>query len=237
MRNTAASNNRSNSGAYGGAGTGQNSGYNNYRGNRGGGYNNRGGNMNNLSGFNRGGFQQPMTGGFQGSGMGGYQATPMGGMQSYGGFQNRGAMAGGMRGGPMGMRGGRGGMNASPMMGMPMGGMGLGGMGTMGMNMPQLGGGMGMQGMTGSYSQPPVNPPANHGTLAIAVGFPAQNVTQAAHFSPSGGVDASAPGALWGKGDTAGSNPSLAWAKYTQYPPQTSSTAPAPSPFRSHYTL
>jgi len=61
---------------------------------------------------------------------------------------------GGVRAGPMGMRGGRGGMNPNPMMGMPMTGMNvggmagaMGGMGGMGMGMPQMGAGMGMQGM------------------------------------------------------------------------------------------
>lgn len=53
---------------------------------------------------------------------------------------------GGMRSGAMGMRGGRGSMGPSPMMGVPMGNIGMGGMGTamgaMGMGIPQ----MGMQG-------------------------------------------------------------------------------------------
>ena len=149
MRNTPANNNRSNSGAYGGTGNSQNPGYNNYRGNRGGGYNNRGGSTSNLSGFNRGGFQQPVSSGFQGPGVGGYQGTPMGSMQSYGGFQARGAIAGGMRAGAMGIRGGRGSMGTNPMMGMPMGGMG---MGAMGMNMPQMVGSIGMQGMKRSLT-------------------------------------------------------------------------------------
>ena len=146
MRNTPGNNSRSSSAAYGGTGPGQGTGFSSYRGNRGGGYNNRGGGMNNLSGFNRGGFQQSVNSGFQGSSMGGYQGTSMGNLQSYGGFQGRGAMAGGMRGGAMGMRGGRGGMSTNPMMGMPMGGMGIG---AMGMNMPQMAGSIAMQGMTG----------------------------------------------------------------------------------------
>ncbi|KAL8839057.1 MAG: hypothetical protein Q9170_001893 [Blastenia crenularia] len=103
---------------------GQQSGYSSYRGGRGGGYNARG-NMHGSSNYNRGGFQQPMNSGFQSSPIGAFQG--MGGVQSYGGFQNRGGMMGNMRGGSMGMRGGRGGMGANGMMGMPMGGM-MGGM-------------------------------------------------------------------------------------------------------------
>lgn len=61
---------------------------------------------------------------------------------------------GGMRGGPMGIRGARGGINPSGMMGMSMTGMGMGAMGGMGMTMPQLSGGMGMQGMQGSHFHP-----------------------------------------------------------------------------------
>ena len=84
--------------------------------------------------------------------MNSYQSTPMGSMPQYGGFQNRGGMMGGMRGGSMGIRGGRGGMNSGGMMGMPMGGMGIGTMpvqiSQMPMNMPQMGTGMGMQGMS-----------------------------------------------------------------------------------------
>ena len=125
-----------------------------YRGNRGGGYNNRGGGMNATSSYNRG-YQQPMTGGFQGPPMSGFQG--MGGAQSFGGFQNRGGMMGSMRGGSVGMRGGRGGMNGNGMMAMPMGGMGMGNMGTqmggLGMGMPQMAAGMGMQGMQ-SFQNP-----------------------------------------------------------------------------------
>ncbi|KAL9130720.1 MAG: hypothetical protein Q9217_001157 [Psora testacea] len=106
MRNNAsANNNRPNGGpmqSYSGRG---------YRGGRGGGYNDRGGGVNNAPNYSRGGFQQPISG-FQGSGMGGY--SPMAGMQPYGGFQARGGMMGGMRGGGMGMRGGRGGTNGFP---------------------------------------------------------------------------------------------------------------------------
>lgn len=139
-----------------------------FRGGRGG-FNNRGA-MNNMPGYNRGGFQGPMVTGFQSAPMGGFQGAPMGGMQQYGGFQpNRAGMMGGMRGGgPMGMRGGRGGISPNGMMGMPMGGMGMagmggmggpmGGMGGMGMGMPQMGGAMGMQGMQGFYNRPATGP-------------------------------------------------------------------------------
>lgn len=133
--------NRSGQG-YGGSPS-QQTGYNSYRGGRGGGYNNRG-TMNGMSNYNRGGFQQPMTGGFQAAPMGGFQG--MGGMQPYGGFQNRGGMMGNMRGASIGMRGGRGGMGANGMMGMPnMGGM-MGGMAGMNMSMPTMATGMAMQG-------------------------------------------------------------------------------------------
>ena len=97
-----------------------------YRG-RGSSYNSRGGgtsngnNNNNNNNNNRGGFQ-PQMGGFQGAGMGGWPA--MTGMQPYGGFQGRGGMMNGMRGGNMGMRGSRGNLMSMPMnmgaMGMPM---------------------------------------------------------------------------------------------------------------------
>ena len=125
-----------------------------FRGGRGG-FNNRGGGMNNMGfGGNRP-FPNPM-GGFQGGPMvGGFQGNPMGGMPNFG-FNNRGNMMGGMRGGP-GMRGRGGGMAAPNMMGMPamnpMGGMGGMGMNPMagGMN-PMMGGGMGgNMGMQGMY--------------------------------------------------------------------------------------
>lgn len=110
--------------------------------------------MNGTSGYNRGGFQQPMPGAFQGSPVTGFQG--MGGAQPYGSFQNRGGMMGGMRGGSVGMRGGRGGMGANGMMTMPMGGMGMGNMGTqmggLGMGMPQMG--AAMQGMQNSQVPP-----------------------------------------------------------------------------------
>jgi len=125
-----------------------------FRGGRGG-FNNRGGAMNNMGGYNNRSFSGPIggTAGYQNPAMGGFQGGPMAGMQQFGGFQNRGGMMGGMRGAPSGMRGGRGGMGPTGMMGgMPMGGMAMGGMpgqmGGMGMAMGQMGG-MQMQGMHG----------------------------------------------------------------------------------------
>lgn len=171
-----------------------------------------------MSGFNRGGFQQPMTGSFQGSGMG-FQGSSMGGMQPYGGFQNRGGMGGGMRGGAMGMRGGRGGMN-NGMMGMPMSGMG---MGAMGMNMPQMGGAMAMQGMPGSYHQPHVNPTA-HGSHANPPGHTAYVAPIVRQYSPSSAAGSSAPETFGGSVPPSGSKPGSAWASYTQY--SSSSTSP-----------
>ena len=235
MRNTPASSNRSNSGAYGGVGPGQNQAYNSYRGNRGDGYNNRGAGMNNMSGFNRGGFQQPMAGGYPGSGMG-YQGSSMGGMQSYGGFQGRGAMTGGMRGGGMGMRGGRGAMHSNPMMGMPMGAMGMGGMGAMSMGMPQMGGGMGMQGMAGSSSQPHHNSPARHGWPGMSAEASWPRVTQTQQFSPTGASSLSAPISIQGDRTASDNKPSSVWAGYTAYsttPPGDLNTNPPPySPSR-----
>lgn len=245
MRNNApANNNRSTPGAYGGTGiTPQNTGYNNagsYRGNRGGGYNNRGG-MNNTGGYNRGGFQQPMTGGFQG-GMSGFQGAPMGGMQPYGGFQNRGGMTGSMRAGPMGMRGGRGGMNG--MMGMPMNGMAMGAMSGMGMSMPQMNAGMGMQGMRGFYNHPSLNAHGRHGSPAFGPVWPTHPATpagwvpapaaqagsstfpasQARPYPPS----ESGPACFSFPHDRGGaprssSDPSSTWASYTRYSPSAAS--------------
>ncbi|KAL8953988.1 MAG: hypothetical protein Q9222_000198 [Ikaeria aurantiellina] len=90
MRNNNANSNR---GGYGGSGSAssQQSGYTSYRGNRGGGYHNRGA-MNGMSNYSRGGFQQPMNSGYQASPMGGF--PNMSGMQSYGGFQQRGGQTG-----------------------------------------------------------------------------------------------------------------------------------------------
>lgn len=105
-----------------------------FRGGRGGNFGSSRGGMNAMGGFNRGGYNQTGSPGFQGPSMGGFPNNPMANMQSYGGFQNRGAMMGGVRGGPMGMRGGRGGMIGMPMNGMGFGAMGMG----MGMNMPQM---------------------------------------------------------------------------------------------------
>ena len=205
----------------------QSVGYNNsgsYRGNRGG-YNNRGGGTNNMGGYNRGGFQQPMAGGFQS----GFQATPMGGMQSYGGFQNRGGMAGGMRGGPMGMRGGRGGMGSGiggGIMGMPMSGMGMGPMGGMGMNMPQMGVGMGMQGMPGSYSYPSVDPVGSSGLYARPAGQFRSSGLKSEHqpgHSSAGLLPPMQRGrSVPGRNSNAGS----AWAQYTHYS-LTPSSAPS----------
>ena len=233
MRNSGpANNNRSTPNAYGGAGSingipQPNMGFNNssggYRGNRGGGYTSRGGGMNNMTGYNRGGFQQPMPGGFQGSSMGGFQSSAIGGMQSYGGFQNRGGMAGGMRGGPMGMRGGRGGMNPNGMMGMPMNGMGMGAMagqiGGMGMNMPQMGGGMGMQGMQHSYDHSHVNSAGRHGSSANPAATPASSTPQSRQYSPSGSAGSSSPMMRGVCGSGRKSISGATWASYTQYSP------------------
>ena len=189
-----------------------------YRGGRGGGFNSRAG-MNSMPSYNRGGFQQPMSGGFQGTPMNGFQGSPMGGMQNYGGFQSRGGIMGGMRGGPMGMRGGRGAMSPSGMMGMPMGGMGMGGMGSplagMAMGMPQMNGGMGMQGMQGFHSH------SNTSTPGSSVDLSAQTdqFTSSSPFSrqPVGpGYGArSHPSRV---GFSASSRPEAHWASLTQYP-------------------
>ena len=204
LRNTTSlSANRSTSGGYGSPGgmnglPQQQSNFNannsngGYRGSNRGGYNSRGAGMNGMSGYNnRGGYQPPMSGGFQGQQMGGFQNTPMGAIQPYGGFQNRGAMMGGMRSGPMGMRGGRGAMSPNGMMGMPMGGMGMGGMtgqmSGMGMSIPQMGGGMGMgmQGMQGFYNRPVTN------TATLVGQYPSSGYT-AFHPPNHGG----APGSM-----------------------------------------
>ncbi len=242
MRNNApANNNRSTPGAYGGASS-QNTGYNNsggYRGNRGGGYSNRG-SMNNMGGYNRGSFQQPIAGGFQG-GMTGFQGAPMGAMQPYGGFQNRGGMAGGMRGGPMGMRGGRGGING--IMGMPMNGMGIGTMGSMGMSMPQMNAGMGMQGMPGFHNLSPSNPPGRYGSPATGPAWTNPSATPARWVSaPTAPARSSrsasqarpcpcyGPGRSGSSSPESNSHPSSAWANYTEYSTSASSHPPACSP-------
>ena len=140
-----------------------NFGMNNFRGGRGG-FSNRGNPMNNMGGFPNRSFSGPMggasPGAFQGAPMAGFPGANMGGMPPYGGFPNRGGMMGGMRGGPVGNRGGRGAMGPNGM-GMPaMGGMGammggmpgpMGGIGAgmgAGMNM----GPMAMQGMNGLHN-------------------------------------------------------------------------------------
>lgn len=177
-----------------------------------------------MSGYNRGGFQQPVTGSFQASGMGGFQGSPMGGMQSYGGFQNRGSMVGGMRGGSMGMRGGRGGMNPSGMVGMPMTGMGIGAMGGMGMGMQQMNGGMGMQGMQGSHFPPHMNLFGLCGFPASPVGQSIPSTTQAMHFSFLGST--SLPPPLIRGQHTLPTAPSSAWAHDTQYSPSSACSSP-----------
>ena len=182
--------------------------------------------MNNMSGYSRGGFQQPVTGSFQGSGMSGFQGSPLGGMQSYGGFQNRGSMMGGMRGGSMGMRGGRGGINSAGMMGMPMTGMGMSTMGGMGMSMPQLNGGMGMQGMQGSHFSPNMNPVGLHGMSASPGGQPLPSISRVMQHSTSSSTLHSPPI----RGRTArptGNAPSSAWAHFTQYSLSSASSSPA----------
>lgn len=232
--NAPASNNRSTSGSYGSPGAGGaggtsqsfSHGSGGYRGNRGGGYNNQGRGMNNMSGYSRGGFQQPVTGSFQGSGMGGFQGSPMGGMQSYGSFQNRGGMMGGLRGGPMGMRGGRGGMNPSGMMGMPMTGMGMGAMGGMGISMPQMNGGMGMQGMQGSHFQPHMNAVGLYGLSASPVGQSSPSIPQTMHYSHSASTSLPPPLVRGRPTPPKGSAPSSAWADYMQYSPSPASSSP-----------
>ena len=85
-----------------------------------------------------------------------------------------------MRGGAMGMRGGRGGMGPNTMMGMPMGNMGMGGMG---MGMPQVG----MQGTHGfqtfSFMQVPGQTTAGQ-FLSHAMYSPAQ----ASHMLVNSGI-------------------------------------------------
>lgn len=230
--NAPTNNNRSTTGSYGSSGAvgsgGTSQSFSNgsggYRGNRGGGYKNRGGGMNNMPGYNRGGFQQPATGSFQNTGMGGFQGSPMGGMQSYGGFQNRGNMVGGMRAGPMGMRGGRGGMNPGGMVGMPMTGMGMGAMGGMGMGMPQMSGGMGMQGMQGSHFSSHMNFVGLRGLSASPVGQSLPSTPQAIHFPSS--ASTSLPSPLNRGRPTLPTAPSSVWAGYTRYSPSSASISP-----------
>ncbi|CAG8973300.1 hypothetical protein HYALB_00000062 [Hymenoscyphus albidus] len=124
------------------------------------GYNARGGMNNNMNNnnFNRN-FSGPAMGNMGGGGFNagmGFPNNPMAG-QFGGGFHNRGNMMGGMRGGPNGMRGGRGGMGNNMMGGMPMGGMPMGGMPGMGgmqMGMGQMNGmpGGGFGGMQGHFN-------------------------------------------------------------------------------------
>ena len=181
-----------------------------------------------MSGYNRGSFQQPVTGNFQGSGMGGFQGPPMGGLQSYGGFQNRGGMMGGMRGGPMGIRGGRGGMSPGGMMGMPMTGMSMGAMGGMGMSMPQLnGGGMGMQGMQGSYFHTPMNPAGLYGLSASPTGRSLPFIPQAMHLTASAATILPPPPVCGRPAPPSSNGPSSTWAHITQYSPSSASNSPA----------
>lgn len=114
--------------------------------------------MNHMQGIQHRNFSGPMGGGlpagFPGQQMAGYANAQMGGLAQFGGFQNRGAMMGGMRGGPMVNRGGRGAMGPAGMMGgMPSMG-GIGGMGGMG----------GMSGMMGAM-------PGQMGGMAGAMGM------------------------------------------------------------------
>ena len=181
--------------------------------------------MNTMPGYSRGGFQQPVTGSFQGSGMSGFQGSPMGGMQSYGGFQNRGGMMGGIRGGPMGMRGGRGGISSAGMMGMPMTGMGMATMGGMGMSMPQLNGGMGMQGMQGSHFPPNINPIGLYGTSVHPGGQPSPSISHVMQHWASSPKSHSPP--IRGRAaPLTGNALSSAWAYYTQYSPSSASSSP-----------
>lgn len=209
---------------------------NSYRGNRGGGYSNRGG-MNNMSGYNRGGFQQPMNAGFQGNAMGGFQGAPMGNMSSYGGFQNRGGMMGGMRGGSVGMRGGRGGMNPNAMMGMSMGGMGMAGVGpqmnSMGMAMPQMGAAMGMPGMPQSHTYPytasglypsSAPPAAQFHTSQVMGQHPSPSVQAKQHPSVNTGVYP--PPKREATPATARPLAGSTWETLMQYSAPASSTAP-----------
>lgn len=175
-----------------------------------------------MSGYNRGGFQQPVTGSFQGSGLGGFQGSPMGGMQSYGAFQNRGGMMGGMRAGPMGMRGGRGGINPGGMMGMPMTGMGMGAMGGIGMNMPQMSGGMGMQGTQG-FHYPLMNPVGHYAT---PMGQFSPSIPQAIHNLPSASMSLSAFLLRDRPALPTCSALSSAWAHYTQCSPSPATSSP-----------
>ncbi len=245
------SNNRSTPSGYSNTGVGNNmppaqAGFNmnhtnSYRGNRGGAYNNRGG-MNNMSGYHRSGFQQPITGGFQGNAMGGFQGAPMGAMSSYGGFQNRGGMMGGMRGGPMGMRGGRTGLNPNSMMGMQMGGMGMGAVGPqmngMGIGMPQMGAAMGMPGMPPSHTYPhhTSGPYQSFGTLAAQfhsspqhLGQHAAAATEATQHSPkTTGSHSSHQPQVTQKATPCPIRPSPVptWNTLTSYSAPASSTAP-----------
>jgi hypothetical protein len=115
-----------------------------------------------------------MGGGF--NPMSGFAVNPMGGQ--FGGGFNRGGMMGSMRGGPGGMRGGRGVIGNGMMGGMPMGGMPMGamagGMGVMPMNMGQMGGGM--PGMT---SPNPFRGNSSGSYAEVSLSYPYLPVSQA----------------------------------------------------------
>ena len=177
----------------------------------------------NMSGYNRGGFHQTVGGSFQASGMSGFQGPPMGGMQSYGGFQNRGAMMGGMRGGPMGIRGGRGGINSGGMMGMPMTGMGMGAMGGLGMSMPGGMGMQGMQGMQGSHFHPHMD---HVGIQEVSASPKEQSLPPIPQAMQKPNSSSTSLHTLPIRGRAAlpaGDVPSSAWAHYTQYSPSPAS--------------
>ena len=203
-----------------------------------------------MSGYNRGSFQQPVTGNFQNSGMGGFQGSQMGGIQPYGGFQNRGGLLGGMRGGPIGIRGGRGGMNPGGMMGMPMTGMSMGAMGGMGMSMPQLnGGGMGLQGMQGSYFHTHMNPAGLHGMSASPARRSLALIPKAMHFTTSTATISPPFSICEPRTPHLSNGPSSIWAHVTHYSPSSACSSPAclssiveapgttPSPYQHSTTL
>ncbi|KAI9836981.1 MAG: hypothetical protein M1837_003141 [Sclerophora amabilis] len=161
-----------------------NSGGGGYRGGRGGGnYNNRGGNMNSGSFQNNRSFSGPMGGpahgGMQGAPMPGFQGGQMGGMPNFGGYQNRGGMMNGMRGGNSnsnisGHRAGRGSIPPQHMIGnMPniaaMSGMAMGiPMSSMSGNMGM--GSMNMQGMNGFNPAAAMTGGANSPTMGTYMG-------------------------------------------------------------------
>lgn len=231
------SNNDRNSGFRGVGNNSHSSGYNpnnsggGYRGNRGGGYSSRGGGIGGTTGYNRGGFQQPMTGGFQSTPMNAFQG--MGGAQPYGGFQTRGGMMGGMRGGSNGMRGGRAGMGANGMMTMPMGGMGMGNMGNqmggLGMGMPQMGAGMGLQGMQSFQTPPSATGPGQYAYPSTAIASPG--------FGAYSNGNPNASGSWVNRAGYSQSPTSIPPSYSLSYQPSGSSTAAIPLDVRQNSTL